>query len=55
MTTIELKEAVLPLRYGSVVLSYPEKIARDEIDSVMEWVELMQRKLRRAALSEVPE
>lgn len=55
MVTIELKEAVLPLRYGSVVLTYPERISSDEIDSVMEWVELMQRKLRRAALSEVLE
>jgi hypothetical protein len=43
------KEAVLPLDTGAVVISWPERISPDEIESVESWLEIMKKKVKRAS------
>jgi hypothetical protein len=44
-----MKEATLPLDVGEVVVQWPEQISPDEVEDIEGWIEVVIRKIKRAA------
>jgi hypothetical protein len=47
-----MREAVLPLAEGDVVVRYPERISPQSFEDLEDWMQLMIRRMKRAVADE---